>query len=153
MSELRRTALCSLSLSLACIVFWFGWGGRPPGSEALSKHYPSFIAILLVALMVTMMLTLRGRLERAAWPLLIVGLLGYFAASLTYVIYFSLIAPENFANLVQRLSIFDLALFIISLPPLGTMSWLLGALSGAFFVLSRYLILSAGHCSFFEQSP
>jgi hypothetical protein len=153
MDELRRTALCLLSLGLACAVFWLIFGERLPASGNFSRHYPVFVAILLTVLMVAMVIALRGRLEKAAWPLLIGALLGYFAAPVSYIAFVGLFEREAFANLARKLPAIDLLLFVISVPSLATFSWLLGALSGAFFILSRYAVLRGGYARSFQQTP
>ena len=104
-------------------------------------------------LMVAMMLAFRGRLERGAWPLFLGALLGCFAASLAYVIYVGVFTPKSSAELVRVLPALELFLSLILLPPLRIMSWLLGAVSGAFFALSRYVLLGGGKATFARMWP
>jgi hypothetical protein len=151
--ELHRIALCLLSVGLACAVFLLIWGKRLPASGILHSRYREFVAILLTMLIVAMILVLRKRMEGSAWPLLIGAMLGYFSASVTYIIHVLLIHPAALVALARSLSTVDMVLFVISVPPLSTLSWLLGALSGAFFVLSRYMVLRRHHATIPHKSP
>lgn len=137
MNELRRIFLCALSLSLACVVFWLALGGKLPGHEEL--HYWGFVTVLLAVLIVTMILTLRGRLERSAWPILVGASLGWAAASLAYLVYFGLFDFRGLANQAARTGEINMIIGIMFLPPLATLSWLFGALSGAFFIVAKQL--------------
>jgi hypothetical protein len=141
MDELRRSLLCALSLGLACIVFLMIFGTKLPGSGQLHRWYGGCTAVFFATLVAMMAGAFRGRLERCAWPIVVGGLLGYGAASLTYLVYFGLFEFDLLANTARRLGIVDLLVGTIFIVPLATLSWLLGALSGSFFALSRYLVL------------
>ena len=144
MNELRRSLLCALSLGLACAVFWLAFGTRPPGYQNLHKWYGGCATIFLAVLMPMMAFALRGKLERSAWPIIIGALLGWVAASLAYLIYFGLFG-EIFS--ARGPDIGSIIIVAVAFPPLATLSPLFGALSGAFFVLSRHLMLRSGHAA------
>jgi hypothetical protein len=68
------------------------------------------------------------------------ALLGYVAAPLAYIIYFELFEFALLAGAMRDGVVATIAvLFFIA--PFATLSWLFGALSGAFFILLRYLWL------------
>lgn len=133
MSNLQKLVLCGLGILLAGGTFWLVWGHRPPGIEQLHKWYAgaamTFIAIFAPA----MFLALRGRLLTSGWPILVCGLVGWLAAAAAYIAYFMLLGDtkKTVATGLQMLSI------ALLLPPLATMSWLFGGLTGLFFVLLR----------------
>jgi hypothetical protein len=135
----------SLSLVLSCAVFWLVWGWRLPASETLHKWYWGFVAVFIAALMAMMVVAFRGRLERSAWPIVVGALLGYIAASLAYFIYFGLFELNLLVSAIRKLGAINVIVASVLLPPLATLGWLFGALSGAFFVSSRYLMIRGGY--------
>src|SRR5262245_33602028 len=141
MAELRRACSCLLSLGLSCTVFWLIWGAGLPGSRSAHRHYAGLVAVFLAILMLAMTSGLRGRLERGAWPIVVGTLFGYFSASLAFIVYLGLVEPGPLMNTLSRLGIGSVVATTFVLPPLVTFSWLLGALTGAFFVLLRQAIL------------
>lgn len=143
MNELRRILLVALSLVLACAVFRLAFGARLPGQLNLHKWYWGCVAIFLPLLMAMMVITLRGRLERAIWPIVVGTVIGWVASSLAYLIYFGLF-EGFFTGAVRVHRLIDTVFIVMVFPPAATFSPLLGALAGAFFALSRYLLLRSG---------
>lgn len=139
MNELRRIFLCALSVGLSSAMFRLAFGARLPGYENLHKWYPGCAAIFLAILIPMMVLAFRGRLERSAWPMVSGALLGWVAASLAYLIYFGLFEYGRLANQARIFGIQLIIIVSVLFPPLATLSWLFGALSGAFFIVARQL--------------
>lgn len=140
--ELRRSCLSALSIGLSCAVFWLAFSPRLPGYASLHKWYSGCICVFLVVLMAMMVLAFRGKSETHAWPIIIGAVLGWAASSLAYVIYFGVFG--DLFSTARSPSVISVIAAALLLPPLATLSWLFGSLSGAFFVLLRYLLLRTG---------
>jgi hypothetical protein len=153
LSELRRIFLCALSLGFSCAVFWLIFGAKPPGIAMLHRWYPGFATVLVAVLMAMMVVALRGRLERSAWPIIVGALLGYVSASVAYVIYFGLF-EFDLLSAAKKTGVLAMIAAVFFIAPLATLSWLFGALSGGFFILVRYLWLrgAAQNDSSMQQS-
>lgn len=140
--ELRRCFLCALSIGLSCAVFWLAFSPRLPGYSNLHNWYSGCVYVFLVVLMAMMVVAVRGKSETHAWPILLGAVLGWAASTLAYLICFAALGYFSFSpRSAPWWSVFVVALVA---PPLATLSWLLGALSGAFFVFLRYLLLRTG---------
>lgn len=141
MGELRRSSVSALSVGLTCAVFWLVWGARLPASGTLHKWYWGFVCIVIPVLIAMMAAALRERLEKSAWPMIVGALLGYGAASLVYLIYFGFFELGLIASSTQKQGVISIISAAIVFAPVAIVNWLFGALSGAFFVVSRYFLL------------
>ena len=103
--------------------------------------------------MAMMVIAFRGSLERAAWPIIVGALLGYVVPTLAYFVYFGFVELELLTNAIRRLGAINVIFAVILLPPLATLSWLFGALAGAFFVASRYFMMREGILSISQNPP
>jgi hypothetical protein len=91
-----------------------------------------------------MIVTLRVKLSRPIWAIAICAALGYPAASLAYIIYFSAFEPQRIVNNFGQSEPATAIFMLLLVMPTGSFSWLFGAIAGlAFFLLSRLLEKSA----------
>jgi hypothetical protein len=96
----------------------------------------SFLLIFLALMIVT----LRVKLSRPIWVVPICAALGYPAASLAYIIYFSAFEPQRIINSFGQSGPATAIFMLLLAIPTGSFAWLFGAIAGvAFLLLSRLL--------------
>lgn len=136
-SRQHRAILCLLSILLACASM-AGLGGSKPAQTVFHQWYEGLLVTFLVFFMVSMFLTLKGKLAKSVWPIPISAALSYPTASLAYVAYFAICEPRRMLSSLQHVEMFDfigVALFWI---PTASGVWLFGAIAGfAFFLGTR----------------
>ena len=136
MSAKHRIVLCFLSVLLA-----YGGvaisGGWQPAAKLLHKWYAGVLAIFLFVFIITMFLTLRGRIVRSPWPILISAVLSYPAATFAYIVYFAVFEHQLFFNTLKHIEVTGLVLMLFLFGPTISFAWLFGAVAGLVFIILR----------------
>ena len=115
-------------------------GAWEPAEKLLHRWAQGALISFLAIFLVLMILTLRVRRVRSVWAVPICAALGYPAATLAYILYFSIFEPQRIVNSVGQSGLANAALMLLLVIPTGSFVWLFGAVAGfSFFVLSRLL--------------
>jgi CDP-diglyceride synthetase len=143
LNEKRRVLLCLLSTLIACggMVLSGLW---EPAEKLLHRWANGVLICFLLIFLASMIVTLRVKLSRPIWVVPICAALGYPAASLAYIIYFSTFEPQRIVNSFGQGEPMTAIFMLLLVMPTGSFAWLFGAIAGlAFFLLSRLLEKSA----------
>jgi hypothetical protein len=113
-------------------------GAWEPAEKLLHRWAQGVLLCFLLIFPVLMILTLRVRRFRSIWAIPICAALGYPAATLAYILYFSAFEPQRIVNSLGQSGFANATLMLLLVIPTGSFAWLFGAVAGlAFFLLSR----------------
>src|SRR4051794_26737153 len=87
-NQTRRAMLCLLSVLLASAGVFIS-GAWEPAAKLLHRWSQGVLVAFLLIFAVLMFLALRGRLTRSIWVIPVSAALAYPAATLAYIVYFS----------------------------------------------------------------
>lgn len=131
--------LCLLSVLLASTAV-FTSGAWEPAARMLHQWSVGVLMIFLLIFAVSMFLALRGRLARSPWTIPVSAVLACPAATLAYLVYFSMFEPQRIMKSLAHSGVFDAIVILVFLVPSSSFAWLFGAVAGAaFYFLGRAL--------------
>jgi peptidoglycan/LPS O-acetylase OafA/YrhL len=115
-------------------------GAWEPTAKLFHRWSLGVLVAFLLIFLALMFLTLRGRLAKSLWAIPISAALGYPAATLAYIVYFSAFEPQRTLNSLTHSQLLDVIVVLLFLGPTSSFAWLFGAVAGAvFFLLGRTL--------------
>jgi hypothetical protein len=115
-------------------------GAWEPAEKLLHRWAQGTLISFLLIFLVLMILTLRVRRFRSIWAVPVCAALGYPAAALAYIVYFSAFEPQRIINSVGRSELANVALMLLLVIPTSSLGWLFGAAAGLAFFLLSYLL-------------
>lgn len=139
---MRRAILCVLSAILAYGAIAIS-GGWEPAEKLLHRWSLGVLITFLLIFTLSMFLMLRGRLAKSLWAIPICTLLGYPAATLAYVFYFSAFEPQRTLNSLIQGRLVDTIVVLLFLGPTISFAWLFGAVAGGVYLLLARLLQNA----------
>jgi hypothetical protein len=93
------------------------------------------LAVFLLIFVLSMFLTLTGRLAKSLWAVPISAALGFPAATFAYIAYFSAFEPQRTLNSLAHSQLLDVIVVLLLLFPTSSFAWLFGAIAGTIFFL------------------
>jgi hypothetical protein len=115
-------------------------GAWEPAEKLLHRWAQGVLISFLPIFLVLMILTLRVKRFRSVWAIPICAAIGYPAAALAYILYFSAFEPQRIINSFGQSGLANTAFMLLLVIPTGSFVWLFGAAAGlAFFLLSHLL--------------
>ena len=139
MSEANRAILCVLSALVAYGAVAFS-GAWEPAARLLHRWTQGLLLLFVLIFVLSMFLTLRGRIARSFWVVPISAALGYPAATLAYIIYFATFETQRLLNSLSQSNLFGAIVVLLFVGPTASFAWFFGAIAGAvFFLLGRRL--------------
>jgi hypothetical protein len=113
-------------------------GAWLPAERAFHQWWNGVSVTFVFIFFVLMFLTLRGRLATKFWPIPIGALIGYFAATVAYLGYFTIMDVERIQNTFRPFNLLEATFVLFGLLPSAMLTWLFGAIAGAVFCLGRF---------------
>jgi hypothetical protein len=137
----HRTLLYFLSaiLALGGVAILGSW---QPGARLFHRWYPGVTMSFFAFFTILFLVSVRGRLVRSPWVILVAAALSYPAAVCAYFFYFAMFERRLFVKLLtvlEKAGFVEFAEWSLFLPIVSA-AWLFGALTGSIYlVLARCL--------------
>jgi hypothetical protein len=136
MREIRYASLCLVVAGVSCGLYWLV-GGASFALKVYHRWYGGIAAIFFVSFVFACVVFIRGRFATRAWPIAIATLAAWACAGVADIIYFGLFETTRFVSTMRQSGIVSFLFAGFVMPPVLTLSWLVGVMAGGLLMLAR----------------